>query len=115
MRLHETLAGFAEIIRSYEVVQYEVADVHVRFKLKLVFINGTELYVRDIRLDGQRRKYAFHWQEESGSLIVRWDNAPHWPEIKTYPHHKHVGEVGQGVPSEATTLEEVLGVIAASI
>lgn len=115
MRLHETLARFTTIIRSYEVVQYEVAGVHVRLKLRLVFINGTELYVRDMFLDGQQRKYAFHWQEASGHLIARWDNSPHWPEIETYPHHRHVGEAGRVVASEATTLEEVLGVIGASI
>ena len=115
MRLYETLAHFSDIILSYEVVQYEVASLHTRLKLKLVFVNSTELYVRDIVLGAQHRKYAFHWQEGSGRLIARWDNAAHWPEIETYPHHKHVGEVGRVVASEAATLEEVLAVIHASI
>ncbi len=115
MRLHETLARFSEIIRSYEVVQYEIAGLHARLKIKIVFTNGTELYARDIILEGTRRKYAFHWQEGSGRLIARWDNAAHWPEIETHPHHKHVGEAGRVVASEATTLEEVLAVIRTSV
>jgi hypothetical protein len=115
VRLHEILAHFSDIIRTYEVVQYEVAGLHARLKLKIVLVNGTELYVRDTLLDGQQRKYAFHWQDISGRLIARWDNATHWPEIETYPHHKHVSEEGRVVSSEATTLEEVLAVMRASM
>ncbi len=111
MLLHETLAHFAEMIRTYDVVQYDVEGLHSRLRLKIVFKSGTELYVRDILLDGQQRKYAFHWQNGSGRLIARWDNAAHWPQIATHPHHKHVGEPEHVVASEATTLEEVLTVI----
>jgi len=107
MQLHDTLARFSDIIRFYEVVQYEVAGLHARLKLKVVFIDGTELSVRESVLDGQRRKYAFHWQAGTGDFIARWDNAAHWPGVETFPHHKHVGRVGQVVASEATTLEEV--------
>jgi hypothetical protein len=82
---------------------------NLALKLKIVLANGTEWYVRDILLDGQRRKYAFHWPEGSGCLIARRDNATHWPEIETLPHHKQV------VASEGTTLEEVLAVIRANM
>jgi hypothetical protein len=115
MRLHETLARFADIIQTYDVVQYESVDLHARLKLKIVFTNGTELYVRDILLEGQRRKYAFHWQESTGRLLMRWDNAAHWPDIATHPHHKHVGAPEYVVASDATTLEEVLAVIRAEM
>jgi uncharacterized protein DUF6516 len=115
MRLHEVLTHFSDIIRSYEILQYDIADLSSRLKLKIVFANGSELYVRDILLDGWRRKYAFHWQEGSGRLVARWDNAAHWPEIETFPHHKHLGEAGQVVASEGTTLEEVLAVIRANM
>ncbi len=66
MRLHEVLTRFSDIIRSYEVVQFEIADLNRRLKLKIIFANGSELHVRDIILDGRQRKYAFHWQEGSG-------------------------------------------------
>ncbi len=38
-----------------------------------------------------RTKYHFHWQGHNNRLIKRWDNAPHHPEIKTFPDHIHVG------------------------
>ena len=59
MRLHEVLTRFSDIIRSYEVVQFEIADLNRRLKLKIIFANGSELHVRDIILDGRQRKYAF--------------------------------------------------------
>jgi hypothetical protein len=24
-------------------------------------------------------------------MVQRWDNAPHWPNMKTFPHHLHLG------------------------
>lgn len=34
-------------------------------------------------------KYRYHLQEPGGALIARWDNAPHHPHLKTFPHHVH--------------------------
>jgi hypothetical protein len=39
-------------------------------------------------------------------MILRWDNAPHHPNIITYPHHKHTKS---GIaPSREITLEQVI-------
>jgi len=40
------------------------------------------------------------------SYFTQYDNAPHHPNLKTFPHHKHLhtGEPG----SEESTLEDVL-------
>jgi hypothetical protein len=55
MRLHEVLARFSDTNRPYEILQYEIANLNSRLRLKIVFANGSELYVRDILLDGWRR------------------------------------------------------------
>lgn len=46
-----------------------------------------------------------------GSLIMRWDNAPHYPAIATHPHHKHVGNESNVQPSYEHNLFEVLSFI----
>lgn len=51
-------------------------------------------------------RYAYHYQNELGELIFRYDNAPHHPNVFTYPHHKHTGSTV--APSEAPDLSEVL-------
>jgi len=50
-------------------------------------------------------RYAYHYQDESGRLIFRYDNAPHYPNIHTYPHHKHVGSAVE--PSQIPDISDV--------
>ncbi len=42
------------------------------------------------------------------TLTFRYDNAPHHPEIITYPHHKHIGPSGHLSPTDQPTLSQVL-------
>lgn len=54
-------------------------------------------------------KYSFHWQNQHGHLIKRWDNAPHYPDLDGFPYHIHIGEgetVVSGIPINAI---EMLG------
>lgn len=68
MRLHETLAQFSDIVRRYEVMQYEVEGPHSRLKTRVLLVDGGQLHVRETGLDGQRRKYAYHWQDPAGVI-----------------------------------------------
>lgn len=38
-------------------------------------------------------KYRHHWQSQEGVLIKRWDNAPHYPQVASFPHHLHDGDI----------------------
>jgi len=61
---------------------------YVRFRADLV--DGSRLFALefvDARL--KRLRYSYHYQDASGDLIFRYDNAPHHPEVRTHPHHKH--------------------------
>lgn len=51
-------------------------------------------------------RYSYHYQDESGELIFRYDNAPHYPNLPTHPHHKHVGTAVES--AEVPDLSEVL-------
>lgn len=53
-------------------------------------------------------KYSFHWQRADGSLISRWDNAPHHPEITSFPNHIHEGDERHVQAHEAVDVFEVL-------
>ena len=53
MRLHETLAEFSDIVRHYEVTQYEVEGLHSRLKMVVFLIDGSQLHVRETVLNGQ--------------------------------------------------------------
>ena len=43
--------------------------------------------------------------------VFRYDNAPHHPEIATYPHHKHIGAKERLAPADQPTLNQILAEI----
>lgn len=77
--------------------------------LSIDFKNGSSLHCKEY-LGLNQRKYSFHWQNKNGDLIRRWDNAPHHPEIATFPHHVHLPN-GQILNSYDISIEEVMTVI----
>jgi len=34
--------------------------------------------------------YSYHFQNKDNQLIFRYDNTPHYPDITTFPNHKHL-------------------------
>lgn len=53
--------------------------------------------------------YRYHYQRPDGSVIFRYDNTPHHPDVNTYPDHKHIGEsvIGAQRPDIEKILLEV--------
>lgn len=54
-----------------------------------------------------RVHYAYTYVRDR-QRIFRYDNAPHHPQIDTFPHHKHVGPKDKLEPSEEPSLTQVL-------
>lgn len=82
-------------------------------KASLKFYDGSllEFYESwDVR-EGEvhRIRYSYHYQDSDEALVFRYDNAPHFRNIITYPHHKHIGgEKERVVPSSPPDLDTVL-------
>jgi len=85
------------------------------FRFRGKFVNADEFLFmeRFRRTDGTIavEKYSFHWQRADGSLVRRWDNAPHHREIATFPHHVHEGDEDHVLPHRAVDVFWVLRVI----
>jgi hypothetical protein len=45
-----------------------------------------KLEMRFIRIE---EEILYSYQLFTDRPVMRWDNAPHYPNIKTYPHHIH--------------------------
>jgi len=57
-----------------------------------------------------RISYAYTYLRE-GERVFRYDNAPHHPEIVTFPHHKHIGIDEHLAPTDQPTLGQILAEI----
>jgi hypothetical protein len=102
----------SSIVRDIEVLEVvEEASVQL-LKVRAEIIDGSLLYVREAFFP-RSSKYSYHWQTRIGELLLRWDNAPHHPEISTHPHHKHAGE--QIGPSERVSIDDVLAELTATL
>ncbi|MEW6665743.1 MAG: DUF6516 family protein [Thermodesulfobacteriota bacterium] len=102
----DLLERFKEIVRAYRVVSYEQEGNSYRIKVEINLIDDSQLFMKEYLFENAERKYAFHWSDRQGNLLCRWDDSPHWPNLRTFPHHKHVGT--NVLDSRETTLEEVL-------
>ena len=73
----------------------EISEEECYIKGEITFNGGYELHVAEYVVtepEFKRLKYRFHFQKSDGQMVVRWDNAPHHPEVKSHPDHVHVGK-----------------------
>ncbi|CAN2040009.1 putative Genome sequencing data, contig C327 [Candidatus Magnetomoraceae bacterium gMMP-15] len=68
------------------------------YNVKQGFISGSLIFENGYRLDfaevrntdvKAKIKYRYQYMKEDMESVFRYDNAPHHPDIKTFPHHKH--------------------------
>jgi len=79
---------------------------------RLLFDDGSELHFRefvDLTLPEPRMMYAYHYQDASQALILRYDNAAHRPAL-SQPAHKHTPSSVTASPAPTLThvIDEIL-------
>ena len=94
----------SDVVKSFDILDFKSGDQFYYLKIKAILADGSSLHIREF-FSSDDALYSYHWQDEDGSLIIRWDNSPHHPKLGTYPHHKHAPELAE---SEEMCLEEVL-------
>ena len=102
------MTQFSDLIVSFEILLQEVRSDLTKTKVKVVLKDSSVIFLREIVIQNVLLDYSYHWTNAVGFLIIRWDNAAHYPEIKTYPHHKHVTSETNVQPSQEQNLGDVL-------
>ena len=92
--LREVEATLGEIEDAYtELYEEEIlASDRVNLRIRLRFYNGYLLELNEsITFEGEVRplRYRYHFQDKEKNLF-RYDNTPHFPNLKSFPHHKHL-------------------------
>jgi len=78
-----------DIILRIEILQEIQRGTLYILKVKIVLIDNSTFYIREIWKEDKLIVYSYYWFDATGDLIEGWDNAPHHKEIDTFPHHKH--------------------------
>ena len=111
-RLEDTLRSRSEItiedLRTLSTEEHSILDACVRF------YDDSRLFVFEdsgYTEEGQiiQSEYSFHYQHAGGTLIFRYDNSPHFPNLPTFPAHKHTpdGVIRAPAPDLADVLREI--------
>lgn len=102
-----------QIIREYEGLQKSY------IRARLTFIDDSFLEFSEYIEQGSENEikitdYSFHWMNKDGDIIRRWDNTQHFPKLKNFPHHIHIGkdEVTPGAPTNIfAVVDEIAKII----
>lgn len=86
-------------LSSVEVERYEeqvLSKDRGNLRIRLRFFDNSLLEISEafhiVQGTFKWLSYRYHYQRPDGSVIFRYDNTPHYPEVNTYPEHKHFGE-----------------------
>ena len=82
--------------------------LRLRFYFKyLLSISEALIFVKDqiMVID-----YRYHFQDGQNNLIFRYDNTPHFPDLPSFPHHKHLTDrvISCELPSIATVIQTAI-------
>jgi hypothetical protein len=73
-----------------EILTFERANLRIRLR----FQNGSLLEINEaIIVEDAALKtlgYRYHFQRANNELVFRYDNTPHFPDLPSFPHHKHL-------------------------
>ncbi len=103
---------------SIHLIRYDLLEIGEEkiliYRIRITLSDGGLLEMMERVLESdmgycKTTTYSFHWQDRNGSLVRRWDNAPHHPELDSFPYHIHVEREANVVSGECLN---ALGVIA---
>jgi len=76
-----------EIISSIQIVFLDDSLQRSICKLRCNLLPSR--YKLDVRLIQTENEIIYSYQLFHDRPIIRWDNAPHFPSVTTFPHHFH--------------------------
>ncbi|NIA11300.1 MAG: hypothetical protein GWP10_16640 [Nitrospiraceae bacterium] len=78
----------SDLVMNVEVIEMNVEPKVQSLRAKATLKEGYVLYVNE-GIGESYRRYSYHLQK-GDKMIRRWDNAPHWRSIRTFPFHLHL-------------------------
>lgn len=109
----DALLAVSSIVREYSVHFDKRSLSKGYLRGNVVFQDDSLLHFREfvsIGIEVERMVYAYHYQRPDGSLVFRYDNTVHYPELPNAPHHRHdefERVIGVTPPNLETILHEI--------
>ena len=98
------------VIKSQDIFAEKRTLTEGYLRANVYFTDGSRLHFRELvttEPSVKRISYPYHYQRADGTVVFRYDDAPHFPSLLKAPDHKHVGETDV-ISSDRPDLESVL-------
>ena len=92
--IERTILDFKAIINSYAIYKKTYSEKQGFIKGEFFFKNNSQFRFIEVKNTDLKRKikYRYQYMDKGNRPIFRYDNAYHHRELKTFPHHKHMGD-----------------------
>jgi hypothetical protein len=122
--IHRFVENIEKIIVSNPIVLSSNIQKHFGPTNDTVYVKGSIIFIGssilDIAIFANKtstvvsiEKYRFQYMDKQGQMLFRYDNAPHYPELFSFPGHKHVGD--RTISSPQSDLKDIFNEITALI
>ena len=112
--MKEIVDEFMDIVLSVRFDTDRAANQKLVERCELLLIDGSRLVAYE-STTGIKFKYGYQWMNNLDQTLYRWDNTTHFPDLDTYPYHRHVGAAEVAEPFPMVSLHEVLLFVAAQL
>ncbi|MCL0087680.1 DUF6516 family protein [Dehalococcoidia bacterium] len=86
----------SDLVIDIKIIEMNIEPTTQTLRAKAILKNDCVLYVNE-GIGENYRRYSYHLQKDD-KMMRRWDNAPHWRGIRTFPFHLHIS--GKDKPIE---------------
>jgi hypothetical protein len=108
----DALLADSSIVREYNVHFDKRSLTQGYLRGDVIFRDESLLHFREfvsIGVEVDRMVYSYHYQLADNSLVFRYDNTPHYPDLPNAPHHRHDDAGGvAGILAKLPDLDAVL-------
>jgi hypothetical protein len=125
--LSQYLDGIESAVKSLNNVYIERYEVEiltsdrVNLRIRIRFTQGHLFELNEAVITENENVnhlgYRYHFQDDENKVLFRYDNTPHFPELETFPNHKHLEEkvISSEKPSSRDVILEAAMIIANAI
>ncbi|KAF5436616.1 hypothetical protein C5S35_08190 [Candidatus Methanophagaceae archaeon] len=96
----------SDLVIEVEVIEMNIEPKTQSLRAKVMLKKGYVLYVNE-GIGENYRRYSYHLQK-GDEMIRRWDNAPHWRGISTFPFHLHIPDKAKPIKCEEVFVDDIL-------
>lgn len=90
----ESILNNCNFIERFDINKQKINDSFGILSGMVFFSNGILDFLEVVKISEQnkpiKKKYKYHFRRNNNSIVFRYDNMPHYPNVSSFPHHKHI-------------------------